>query len=65
VKHALNVVLSDAAGWKEMLEEALHQTGGPLRKKEWAWAGSILIPKRPSRRGKAASRSELRQTRVA
>jgi Arc/MetJ-type ribon-helix-helix transcriptional regulator len=54
VKHAVNVALSDAAGWKEMLEEALQQTGGPLTKKERAWADAVLAPKRPSRRGKAA-----------
>jgi len=25
----VRVALSDAAGWKEMLEQALQQTGGP------------------------------------
>ncbi len=33
-KHAISVALSDAAGWKEMLEEALEKTGGPLTDKE-------------------------------
>jgi Arc/MetJ-type ribon-helix-helix transcriptional regulator len=33
VQHAVGVALSDAAGWKEMLEAALQQTGGPLTKK--------------------------------
>lgn len=57
VKHAVGIALSDAAGWKEMLQEALQQTGGPLTEKERAWADSILAP-RPvsgkSRKGKAA-----------
>jgi len=57
VKHAVGVVLSDAAGWREMLEDALRQTGGPLTKKERAWADAILSPpgqKKASRKGKAA-----------
>lgn len=32
VKHAVAVALNDAAGWREMLEDALEQTGGPLSK---------------------------------
>jgi Arc/MetJ-type ribon-helix-helix transcriptional regulator len=57
VKHAVGVALFDAAGWKEMLQEALQQTGGPLTKRERAWADALLSPpgqKRSSRRGKAA-----------
>lgn len=57
VTHAVGVALSDAAGWKEMLSEALDQTGGPLTKKEQAWADSVLTcspRRRPSRNGKAA-----------
>ena len=45
VKHAVGVALHDAAGWKEMLEGALLQTGGPLTKKERAWADALLSPK--------------------
>jgi Arc/MetJ-type ribon-helix-helix transcriptional regulator len=44
VKHAVGVALFDAAGWREMLEDALRQTGGPLTKKERAWADAILSP---------------------
>jgi len=51
VKHAVDVALFDAAGWREMLENALKTTGGPLNKKERAWADSILQKKR---KGKAA-----------
>ena len=57
VKHAVGVALHDAAGWKEMLETALAQTGGPLTKRERTWADAILTAgeqKRRSRRGKAA-----------
>jgi len=57
VQHAVEVALFDAAGWKEMLQAALRQTGGPLTNKERAWADSLLSPqrpKRPSRKGKAA-----------
>ena len=56
VKHAVGVSLSDAAGWSEMLNDALEQTGGPLTKTERAWADAILSPRRPIRakKGKAA-----------
>jgi Arc/MetJ-type ribon-helix-helix transcriptional regulator len=57
VKHAVGVALFDAAGWREMLEDALRQTGGPLTQKERAWADAILSPqgrKGASRRRKAA-----------
>jgi Arc/MetJ-type ribon-helix-helix transcriptional regulator len=57
VKHAVGVALFDAAGWREMLEDALRQTGGPLTKKERAWADALLSPhgrKRASGKGKAA-----------
>ena len=42
VQHAVTVALHDAAGWREMLEDALRQTGGPLTKEERAWADAIL-----------------------
>jgi Arc/MetJ-type ribon-helix-helix transcriptional regulator len=57
VKHAVGVALFDAAGWSLMLRDALRQTGGPLTKKERAWADALLSaesPKRRSRKGKAA-----------
>jgi Arc/MetJ-type ribon-helix-helix transcriptional regulator len=57
VQHAVGVALSDAAGWKEMLEDALRQTGGPLTKKEREWADALLSPqerKRGGKKGKAA-----------
>jgi Arc/MetJ-type ribon-helix-helix transcriptional regulator len=57
VKHAVAVGLSDAAGWREMLKDALQQTGGPLKKKERAWADAILTPRqqrRASTKAKAA-----------
>ena len=57
VQHAVGVALSDAAGWKEMLDEALRQMGGPLTAKERAWADTLLsrhAKKRRVRKGKAA-----------
>jgi Arc/MetJ-type ribon-helix-helix transcriptional regulator len=57
VKHAVGVALFDAAGWKELLQEALQDTGGPLTAKERVWADSILSAqggKRQARKGKAA-----------
>jgi Arc/MetJ-type ribon-helix-helix transcriptional regulator len=57
VKHAVGVALFDAAGWRQMLKDALRQTGGPLTKKERAWADALLStegPKRASSKGKAA-----------
>jgi Arc/MetJ-type ribon-helix-helix transcriptional regulator len=57
LKHAVGVALFDAAGWKEMLQDALQQTGGPLTKKERTWADALLSPqgrKRSSRKRKAA-----------
>jgi Arc/MetJ-type ribon-helix-helix transcriptional regulator len=57
VKHAVGVALFDAAGWREMLEDALLQTGGPLIRTERAWADALLSPhrqKRVSNKGKAA-----------
>jgi len=57
VQHAVGVALHDAAGWKEMLEDALQQTGGPLTKSERAWADALLSPqerKRSAKKRKAA-----------
>jgi Arc/MetJ-type ribon-helix-helix transcriptional regulator len=57
VKHAVGVALCDATGWSEMLASGLQQTGGPLTKKERAWADALLSPEPPksnSRKGKAA-----------
>lgn len=52
VQHAVGVALHDAAGWREMLSEALEQTGGPLTDKEREWADAILTPRGPKRRGR-------------
>ena len=52
VKHAVGIALFDAAGWKEMLREALEQTGGPITEKERAWAHGILSPESPKNRSK-------------
>jgi Arc/MetJ-type ribon-helix-helix transcriptional regulator len=52
VKHAVDIALFDAVGWKEMLAGALQQTGGLLTNKERAWADSILCPDQPKRRSR-------------
>ena len=52
VKHAVGVALRDAAGWREMLEDALRQTGGPLTDQERAWADGLLTPPTPKSRNK-------------
>ena len=49
VKHAVGVALHDAAGWREMLEGALQETGGPLTRQERDWADALLAPKRHKR----------------
>jgi Arc/MetJ-type ribon-helix-helix transcriptional regulator len=57
VKHAVTVALHDAAGWREMLQDALRETGGPLTATEREWADSVLSsrpPRKHPRRGKAA-----------
>ena len=53
VQHAVRIALHDAAGWKEMLEQALAGTGGPLTNEERCWADSVLSGSGPKRnRGK-------------
>jgi hypothetical protein len=42
VKHAVTVSLADVAGWGAMLALALEQTGGPITRKERAWANATL-----------------------
>lgn len=54
VKHAVAIALQDAAGWQAMLEESLAATGGPLTRKERAWADALLAP-RPRRRRRTAA----------
>jgi Arc/MetJ-type ribon-helix-helix transcriptional regulator len=57
VKHAVGVALFDAAGWRDLLQDALQQTGGPLTKKERAWADALLGSRgqdKRSRKRKAA-----------
>jgi Arc/MetJ-type ribon-helix-helix transcriptional regulator len=58
VQHAVGIALDDAAGWREMLEGALMESGGPLTNEERAWADGLLLAKtakrRSSRRGKVA-----------
>ena len=57
VQYAVTTTLHDAAGWKELLESALEETGGPLTKEERSWADVILSDQKQtkgSRKRKAA-----------
>lgn len=56
VQHAVDIALNDVAGWTAMLGLALEQTGGPLTKKERAWADGLLAtrPGAKRRRRRAA-----------
>jgi Arc/MetJ-type ribon-helix-helix transcriptional regulator len=49
VKHAIRVALFDAAGWRQMLRDALQETGGPLTADERKWADANLSPTPPRR----------------
>ena len=42
VQHAIGVSLDDAAGWEQMLDDALAATGGPLTDEERRWADEAL-----------------------
>jgi Arc/MetJ-type ribon-helix-helix transcriptional regulator len=54
VQNAVSVALFDAAGWRELLNDALQQTGGPLTKEERAWADDLLHPPGKKKGKKAA-----------
>lgn len=57
VQHAVGIALQDAEGWRDLLNQAMAQTGGPLTQKERAWADALLSSKtrksRSSRRDAA------------
>jgi hypothetical protein len=42
VKKAIDTALNDVVGWRQMLDEALAQTGGPPTAAERKWADDIL-----------------------
>jgi Arc/MetJ-type ribon-helix-helix transcriptional regulator len=42
IQHAVGVALHDVAEWRELLNEALAETGGSLNGSERAWADKIL-----------------------
>jgi Arc/MetJ-type ribon-helix-helix transcriptional regulator len=58
VQHAVRQALDDVAGWRQLMESALRETGGPMTKAERAWADSVLDtaakPKTRPRRRSAA-----------
>ena len=66
VKHAVDVALFDAAGWRAMLNDALQQTGGPLTNEERKWADSILRPsERKAERKKSGGSHNTGKNRAA
>ena len=52
VQHAIRIALFDAAGWKQMLSDALQETGGPVTADERRWADANLSPEPPRRTSK-------------
>jgi Arc/MetJ-type ribon-helix-helix transcriptional regulator len=57
VQHAVEVSLSDVAGWGALLAEALEQTGGPLTSAERRWADGLLSARsrKPTKKRKRAA----------
>jgi hypothetical protein len=53
VQHAVGQALNDVAGWKQLLGNALMESGGPLTKEERRWADSVLTPTKPKKRAKS------------
>lgn len=64
VQHAVNIALSDAAGWRTMLDEALLETGGPLTREEVEWADALLDPNKLNRQDKKRSIDRMTLTTV-
>lgn len=46
IQQAVQRCLENSAEFRAMVEEALRETGGPLRPAERAWARGMLSPKR-------------------
>jgi len=55
IKHAVAVSLADVVGWGAMLGLALQETGGPITRKERAWADSVLRATRKQKRTRRAA----------
>lgn len=48
VRKAVEVALNDAAGWSQMLDEAIEASGGPMTDAERTWADTVLGHDRPA-----------------
>jgi Arc/MetJ-type ribon-helix-helix transcriptional regulator len=55
VRRAVETALHDAAGWEEMLKEALQASGGPLSNAEREWADEVLGHKKKGAKGRGRS----------
>lgn len=42
VRRAVETALNDAAGWRQMLDSALQESGGPMTTAERKWADGVL-----------------------
>lgn len=42
VRKAVETALNDAAGWRQMLQSALAESGGPMTAAERTWADGVL-----------------------
>ena len=56
VKQAIATALTDVVGWRQMLDEALAETGGPPTAAERAWADEVLGVHRSAPKGKGRRR---------
>ena len=55
VQQAVQKSLDNAAEFRAMVDEALHQTGGPLTPKERAWARRMLSPRKRGAKARKAA----------
>ena len=55
IQQAVQKTLENAAEFRVMVEEALKETGGPLKPKERAWARRMLSPRRRRARPRKAA----------
>jgi Arc/MetJ-type ribon-helix-helix transcriptional regulator len=66
VKDAVEVALFDAAGWRAILDDALHETGGSMTNEERKWADALLHPlERRGERKKGTSSRGTGKNRAA
>ena len=55
IQQAVRKSLENAAEFRAMVEEALKETGGPLKPKERAWARKMLTARKPRTKPRKAA----------